>query len=157
MNGDEIVERLILEEARFVGSCDAVYTHYIHSDSSSKLISPKKIDFVRTDYLLRKLFQEKGIYDDRHPIFEFTAYKNLVNAIKIFHHFSKDMGAEEYSKQMIRLQGSYVELDKKTVISQFKGFAKVYNAFLLSSFSLLFTFYKYKNRTLSLKTPDKKL
>lgn len=144
LNGDEIVERLILEEARFVGSCDAVYTHYIHSDSSSKLISPKKIDFARTDYLLRKLFKEKGIYDDRRPIFEFTAYKNLVNAIKIFHYFSKNMNSEEKLLQKKRLQESYTELDKKIVTSQFRGFAKIYNTLLLSDFSLLFTFYKYK-------------
>lgn len=144
LNGDEIAERLILEEAKFVGSCDAVYTHYIHSDSSSKLISPKKIDFARTDYLLRKLFKEKGIYEDRRSIFEFTAYKNLVNAIKIFHHFSKNMNSEEQLLQKKRLQESYSDLDKKIVTSQFQGFAKVYNTLLLSDYLLLFTFYKYK-------------
>lgn len=144
LNADEIVERLIYEEARFVGNCDAVYTHYIHPDSSAKLLSPKRIDFARTDYVLRKIFKEKGIYENRRAIFEFIAYKNLVNAIKIFHHFSKDMTAEEYSKQSKRLRESYNELDKKVVISQFAGFAKFYNAFLLSDFSLMSIFYKYK-------------
>lgn len=144
LNADEIVERLIYEEARFVGNCDAVYTHYIHPDSSAKLLSPKRIDFARTDYVLRKIFKEKGIYEKRRAIFEFIAYKNLVNAIKIFHHFSKDMTAEEYSKQSKRLWESYNELDKKVVISQFAGFAKFYNAFLLSDFSLMSIFYKYK-------------
>lgn len=144
LNADEIVERLIYEEARFVGNCDAVYTHYIHPDSSAKLLSPKRIDFARTDYVLRNIFKEKGIYENRRAIFEFIAYKNLVNAIKIFHHFSKDMTAEEYSKQSKRLRESYNELDKKVVISQFAGFAKFYNAFLLSDFSLMSFFYKYK-------------
>ncbi|AZA72798.1 glycosyltransferase family 2 protein [Chryseobacterium indoltheticum] len=144
LNADEIVERLIYEEARFVGNCDAVYTHYIHPDSSAKLLSPKRIDFARTDYVLRKIFKEKGIYANRRAIFEFIAYKNLVNAIKIFHHFSKDMTAEEYSKQSKRLRESYNELDKKVVISQFVGFPKFYNAFLLSDFSLMSFFYKYK-------------
>jgi len=144
LNADEIVERLIYEEARFVGNCDAVYTHYIHPDSSAKLLSPKRIDFARTDYVLRKIFKEKGIYENRRAIFEFIAYKNLVNAIKIFHHFSKDMTAEEYSKQSKRLRESYNELDKKVVIFQFAGFAKFYNAFLLSDFSLMSFFYKYK-------------
>lgn len=144
LNADEIVERLIYEEARFVGNCDAVYTHYIHQDSSAKLLSPKRIDFARTDYVLRKIFKEKGIYENRRAIFEFIAYKNLVNAIKIFHYFSKDMTAEEYSKQSKRLWESYNELDKKVVISQFAGFAKIYNAFLLSDFSLMSIFYKYK-------------
>ncbi|SUX46938.1 glycosyltransferase family 2 protein [Chryseobacterium indoltheticum] len=144
LNADEIVERLIYEEARFVGNGDAVYTHYIHPDSSAKLLSPKRIDFARTDYVLRKIFKEKGIYENRRAIFEFIAYKNLVNAIKIFHHFSKDMTAEEYSKQSKRLRESYNELDKKVVISQFAGFPKFYNAFLLSDFSLMSIFYKYK-------------
>lgn len=144
LNADEIVERLIYEEARFVGNCDAVYTHYIHPDSSAKLLSPKRIDFARTDFVLRKIFKEKGIYENRRAIFEFIAYKNLVNAIKIFHHFSKDMTAEEYSKQSKRLRESYNELDKKVVIFQFAGFAKFYNAFLLSDFSLMSIFYKYK-------------
>lgn len=144
LNADEIVERLIYEEARFVGNCDAVYTHYIHPDSSAKLLSSKRIDFARTDYVLRNIFKEKGIYENRRAIFEFIAYKNLVNAIKIFHHFSKDMTAEEYSKQSKRLRESYNELDKKVVISQFAGFAKFYNAFLLSDFSVMSIFYKYK-------------
>ncbi|WP_445431848.1 glycosyltransferase family 2 protein [Chryseobacterium indoltheticum] len=144
LNADEIVERLIYEEARFIGNCDAVYTHYIHPDSSAKLLSSKRIDFARTDYVLRNIFKEKGIYENRRAIFEFIAYKNLVNAIKIFHHFSKDMTAEEYSKQSKRLRESYNELDKKVVISQFAGFAKFYNAFLLSDFSLMSIFYKYK-------------
>ncbi|QQQ26807.1 glycosyltransferase family 2 protein [Chryseobacterium indoltheticum] len=144
LNADEIVERLIYEEARFIGNCDAVYTHYIHPDSSAKLLSSKRIDFARTDYVLRNIFKEKGIYENRRAIFEFIAYKNLVNAIKIFHHFSKDMTAEEYSKQSKRLRESYNELDKKVVISQFAGFPKFYNAFLLSDFSLMSIFYKYK-------------
>lgn len=144
LNADEIVERLIYEEARFVGNCDAVYTHYIHPDSSAKLLSPKRIDFARTDFLLRKIFKQKGIYENRKAIFEFIAYKNLVNVIKIFHYFSKDMNAEEYFKQNKRLQQSYDALDKKIIISQFSGFSKFYNAFLLSSFNLLSNFYKYK-------------
>ena len=145
LNADEIVERLIFEKARFIGSCDAVYTHYIHPDSSAKLLSPKKIDITRTDFLLRKIFLQKGIYEPRKNIFEFTAYKNLVNGIKIFHLFSKKMTSEEKLLQKKRLQDSYSSLDRKTVISQFRGIAKIYNSFLLSNFSLMSFFYKYKN------------
>ena len=145
LNADEIVERLILEEARSIGTCDAVYTHYIHPDSSAKLLSPKKIDIARTDLLLRKLFKEKEIYEPRKSIFEFVAYKNLVNAIKIFHLFSVQMSSDEQQKQKKRLQDSYSELDKETVLSRFKGIAKLYNMFLLSNFTLMSFFYKYKN------------
>lgn len=144
LNADEIVERLIFEEARFVGSCDAVYTHYIHADSSAKLLSPKKIDIIRTDFLLRKIFKEKNIYSSRQSIFEFVAYKNLVNAIKIYHHFYKKMNKEERSIQKRRLMESYRALDKKIVKSQFRGFSKMYNSLLLSDFSLMFSFYKFK-------------
>lgn len=146
LNADEIIERLILERAKWIGNCDAVYTHYIHPDSSAKLLSPKKIDIVRTDYLLRQIFKEKQIYEPRKPIFELTAYKNLVNAVKIFHHFSNEMSSEEKLKQKKRLSDSYAELDKKTVISQFVGFTKIYNSILLANFSLLLLFYKMKNR-----------
>lgn len=144
LNADEIVERLIFEEARFVGSCDAVYTHYIHPDSSAKLLSQKKIDITRTDFMLRKLFKEKGIYEPRQGIFEFVAYKNLVNAIKIFHHFSEKMSIEEKALQNKRLQDSYNELDKHIIKSQFQGISKIYNSLLLSNFSLMLSFYKFK-------------
>lgn len=144
LNADEIVERLILEEARSIGSCDATYTHYIHPDSSAKLLSAKKIDIIRTDLLLRELFKEKGIYEPRKSIFEFVAFKNLVNAIKIFHLFSGQMTSEEKQKQKKRLQDSYFGLDKKTVLSQFKGIAKLYNTLLLSNFSMMSLFYQYK-------------
>ncbi|MFY1045285.1 glycosyltransferase family A protein [Chryseobacterium sp. GP-SGM7] len=144
LNADEFVERLIFEEARFVGSCDALYTHYIHPGSSAKLLSLKKIDITRTDFLLRKLFIEKEIYTARKSIFEFTAYKNLVNAMKIFHNFSDTMKIEERASQKKRLQDSYDSLDKKIVISQFQGIGKIYNSFLLSNFSLFLLFYKFK-------------
>lgn len=145
LNADEIVERLILEEATLVGNCDAVYTHYIHPDSSAKLLSQKKIDITRTDYLLRRIFKEKEIYEHRKSIFEFVAYKNLVNAIKIFHHFAQKMNSEEKSAQKKRLLESYIDLDKETVKSQFSGISKLYNSFLLSNFSLMLWFYKFKN------------
>lgn len=144
LNADEIVERLIFEQAKWIGNCDAVYTHYIHQDSSAKLLSPKKIDLVRTDYLLRKIFKEKEIYKPRQLIFEFTAYKNLVMAVKIFHFFSDKMTPEEKKRQKKRLSDAYDNLDKNMVISQFGGLAKMYNSILLSSFSLLLLFYKIK-------------
>jgi len=145
LNADEIVERLILEEATWIGNCNATYTHYIHPDSSAKLLSPKKIDIVRTDYLLRKIFKEKKIYEPRKAIFEFTAYKNLVNAIKIFHLFSQKMSSADRLKQKKRLLDSYNELDRNTVISQFTGVAKMYNSILLSSFTFLSIFYRFKS------------
>jgi glycosyltransferase involved in cell wall biosynthesis len=145
LNADEIVERLILEEAAWIGNCNATYTHYIHPDSSAKLLSPKKIDIVRTDYLLRKIFKEKKIYEPRKAIFEFTAYKNLVNAIKIFHLFSQKMSSADRLKQKKRLLDSYNELDRNTVISQFTGVAKMYNSILLSSFTFLSIFYRFKS------------
>jgi hypothetical protein len=55
------------------------------------------------------------------------------------------MNAEEKSVQKKRLSESYTELDKETVKSQFKGIGKLYNSFLLSNFSLMFWFYKFKN------------
>lgn len=145
LNADEIVERLILEEATWIGNCNATYTHYIHPDSSAKLLSPKKIDIVRTDYLLRRIFKEKKIYEPRKAIFEFTAYKNLVNAIKIFHLFSQKMSSADRLKQKKRLLDSYNELDQNTVISQFTGVAKMYNSILLSSFTFLSIFYRFKS------------
>lgn len=145
LNADEIVERLIFENARFIGSCDAVYNHYIHLDSSAKLPSIKKIDLIRTDVLLRKIFKEKEIYEPRKSIFEFMAYKDLVNAIKIFHHFAQKMNIKEKSTQKKRLLESYIELDKEIVKSQFSGLSKLYNSLLLSNFSLMLWFYKFKN------------
>jgi glycosyltransferase involved in cell wall biosynthesis len=145
LNADEIAERLIFEKARFVGSCDAIYTHYIHPNSSAKSHSPKKIDITRTDYLLRRIFLEKGIYESRKSIFEFTAYKNLVNAVKAYHFFSRKMNSEEKLMQKKRLHDSYSSLNKKIVLSQFQGIAKIYNTFLLSNFSIMSFFYKFKN------------
>lgn len=144
LNADEIVERLIFEEASMIGNCNAVYTHFIHPDSSAKKLSIKKIDLVRTDVLLRNIFKEKNIYEDRKSIFEFVAYKNLVNAIKIFHHFSHEMTAEESQIQFNRIKNSYKNLDKNEVKTQFKGLSKAYNSILLSNFSFLFLYYKFK-------------
>ncbi|MGI9652417.1 glycosyltransferase family A protein [Chryseobacterium sp. RLHN22] len=144
LNADEIVERMIFENAKFIGSCDAVYTHYIHPDSSAKMPSVKKIDIVRTDVLLRKIFKDKNIYSSRKSIFELTAYKNLVNAIKIYHRFSESMNTEEKVFQKKRLRDSYNHLEKHTVKSQFKGFSKIYNSIVMCTFPFLFLFYKFK-------------
>ena len=144
LNADEIVERMIFENARFIGSCDAIYTHFIHPDSSAKLPSVKKIDIVRTDVLLRNLFKEKKMYEDRKSIFELTAYRNFVNGLKAYHFFSKNLTLEELSFQKKRLFQSYSELDKKNIVSQFSGIAKLYNSILLSNFFLISFYYKYK-------------
>lgn len=144
LNADEIVERLIFENARFIGSCNAVYTHYIHPDSSAKLPSPKKIDVARTDFLLRHIFQQKGIYDSRKALFELTAYKNLVSSVKIFHLFSHEMTTEEKALHQERLYESYTGIDKSTVVAHFKGVTKIYHTILLSHFLVLTTFYKYR-------------
>ncbi len=145
LNADEIVERLILENAKLIGSCDAVYTHYIHPDSSAKLPSIKKIDIVRTDVLLREIFKSKNIYDARKDIFELTAYKNYVNAVKIFHYFSGKLSREEQAFQKKRLIESYTGLDKKIILNQYQGLAKLYNRLLLNSFNINFNLYKLKN------------
>lgn len=145
LNADEIAERLILEEANLVGNCDSIYTHYIHPDSSAKLLSLKKTDITRTDYLLRKIFKEKKIYEPRKSIFELVAYKNFINAVKIFHHFSNKMSPKEKTAQKNRLSESYMALDKETVKSQFRGIGKIYHSLLLSNFTLILFFYKFKN------------
>lgn len=144
LNADEIVERLIFENAKLIGSCDAIYTHYIHPNSSAKMPSVKRIDIVRTDFLLRNIFKEKKIYEDRKSIFELTAYRNLVNGLKTYHYFSKSMTPEDRAFQKQRLLQSYFGLDKKNVLSQFSGIAKIYNSILLSNFSLISLFYKFK-------------
>ncbi|MFL9834764.1 glycosyltransferase family A protein [Chryseobacterium terrae] len=154
LNADEIAERMIFENAKFIGSCNAVYTHFIHPDSSAKLPSVKKIDIVRTDVLLRNIFKEKNIYENRKFFFELTAYRNFVNGLKTYHFFSKKLSPDELSFQKKRLLESYSELDKKNIISQFSGIPKLYNSILLSSFSLISFFYKFKKQS-TLKSPDK--
>ena len=145
LNADEIVERKIFEEARFIASCDSVYTHYIHSNSSAKSLSLKQIDIVRTDVLLRELFKSKNIYESRSKIFENTANRNLINAAKTFAHFEKSLSKEEKEKQLNRIKESFAELDKKKVLTQKRGLSRVYNAFLLSNFSLFLNFYRIKS------------
>ncbi|UOE38014.1 glycosyltransferase family A protein [Chryseobacterium oryzae] len=144
LNADEIVERLIFENAQYIGNCNSVYTHFIHPESSAKKLSLKKIDLVRTDVILRSIFKKKEIYVQRKSIFEFVAYKNLVNAIKIYHSFFSEMTKEEKMKQLNRIKNSYTELDKTEVKNQFHGLSKIYNSILLSNFSLLMSYYKFK-------------
>lgn len=144
LNADEIVERLIFENARNIASCNSVYTHYLHPDSSAKLPSLKKIDITRTDVLLRRIFKAKNIYEAQKSVFELTAFKNLVTGIKIYHSFSKKITTEELRNQKERLKESFLELDRTNIISQFTGLAKIYNAALLVNFSSLFLFYKFK-------------
>jgi len=129
----------------FIASCDSVYTHYIHSNSSAKALSLKQIDIVRTDVLLRELFKSKNIYESRSKIFENTANRNLINAAKTFAHFEKSLSKEEKEKQLNRIKESFAELDKKKVLTQKRGLSRVYNAFLLSNFSLFLNFYRIKS------------
>ena len=144
LNADEIVERQIFEKARYIGSCDAVYTHFIHDNSSAKAPSLKKIDIVRTDVLLRRLFKEKNIYQENPLVFELTAYKNLVNGIKTVHFFKNKISDSELELQKKRLAEGYENLDKKAVLSSFSGLKKAYNTLLISSFSVLYLFYGLK-------------
>jgi len=144
LNADEIAERMIYENAKYIGSCNAVYIHFIHPDSSAKLPSVKKIDIVRTDVLLRRIFKEKAIYESRKKLFEQTAYNNFINGMKTFHIFSNKMTPKEKAFQKDRLMKSYSQLDKSLVLSQYSGIAKIYHSILLSNFSLISLFYQLK-------------
>jgi len=144
LNADEIVERLIFENARYIGSCDALYIHYIHPDSSAKAPSIKKIDIIRTDVLLRNIFQEKNIYNERKKIFEHTAYRNFINALKTFHHFEKEMDISQKKLQLHRLKESFNHLDKPLIIGDFTGLTKLYHQILLSHFTICFSYYQFK-------------
>lgn len=144
LNADEIVERLNFESAKNIASAPTLYTHYIHLDSSAKKPSIKIIDIVKTDLLLRAIFKEKNIYQDRSAIFEFTAYRNLISAAKTFHHFKKNMSTTQKKHHLERLKNSFQSLDKQMVLNEYTSLAKIYHKVLLSSFIIFNTYYSYK-------------
>lgn len=144
VNGDEIVERLIFKNLNLVGSCSGVYKHFIYFNSSAKSYSLKKIDIVRTDVILRELFQKENVYEARKDIFELDAFKSIVIGAKIYNRLKKTVDETTRHKYYDFLKDSYIKLDKKNVIEQLNGMNKIYNSFILSSFGLMMNFYKFK-------------
>lgn len=144
VNADEIVERQIWENIKFIGSCNAVYTHYIFLNSSAKSFNLKKTDFLETDIFLRKYFVEKNIYVERSKIFELTAYKNLVTGIKAYYYYRNELDKESRKFYEDRIKKSFSQLDKKILLENYSGIAKLYNALLVSNFKNLFYFYRFK-------------
>lgn len=144
LNADEIVERQLLQHAQKIGTCGGIYTHYIFLNSSAKSFNLKKTDIVATDIYLRNFAKKLNLYESRKEIFEKVAYKNFIDAIKIHHHFKSTLSAEQNEFYTRRLQDAYKGLDKEIVLRNYKGFAKIYNRILLSSFSLLNQFYQFK-------------
>lgn len=145
VNGDEIVERQIIKTLDKITSCKGVYHHYIYENSSAKSYHLKKTDLVRTDVILRKQFKNDGVYDARKGIFELIAYKNLITAIKVYHHFEKKITGTEKNFYLERLQEGFRKLERKTLLSQFTGFAKLYHWILTISFSAMYWFYRIKD------------
>lgn len=145
LNADEIVERLIFKEVAYFGVCDGIYEHFIYQNSSAKSYSIKKVDIVRTNSILRQIFQDEGVYEDRRKIFEVGAYKSLVSGMKIFQHLKSTLNKEDRKKYQRFLVNGFTELDKATVTQEFKGFSKFYHKLLLSSFPLMMSYYRIKN------------
>lgn len=145
VNGDEIVERLIFKQLNNVSSCQGVYEHFIYENSSAKSYNLKKTDIVRTDVILREIFKNENVYSDRKSIFEMTAYKNLINGMKVFNYFKKNLSSDNIQFHSDRLKDSFNNLDKKCILSQFKGVNKIYNGLLLSNYRLFSMYYLIKN------------
>lgn len=144
LNADEIVERQLLENVGFVGTCDAIYTHYIFLNSSAKSFNLKKIDIVATDLYLRNFAKERNLYESRKTIFETVAYKNFINAVKVYQHFKPTLSSEQSGFYDKRLKESFHALDQKTILDHYHGIAKIYNRILLSNYSLLNLYYSLK-------------
>lgn len=145
VNGDEIIERLIFKNLNLVSSCDGIYYHYIYENSSAKSFNLKKTDFVRTDVVLRNIFKNHKVYEDRKNIFELAAYKNLITAIKAYHHFTKKMNKSEKKFFYLRLKEGFDKLDKKCILKQYnKNYIRIYNSLLLNNFFVLINFYNIK-------------
>ena len=144
LNADEIVERQLLQYANKIGICSGIYTHYIFLNSSAKSFNLKKIDIVATDLFMRNFAKKLNLYESRKEIFESVAYKNFIDAIKVYQHFKSTLSAEQNDFYVNRLKSAYDGLDHKIVLKNYSGLAKVYNQILLSNFSLLNQFYKIK-------------
>ena len=124
------------------GTC--IYTNYIFLNSSAKSFNLKKIDIVATDLFMRNFAKKLNLYESRKEIFESVAYKNFIDAIKVYQHFKSILSAEQNDYYVNRLKSAYDGLDHKIVLKNYSGLAKVYNQILLSNFSLLNQFYKIK-------------
>lgn len=144
LNADEIIERQIFSQARLIGNCNSFYTYYLFDNSSAKTKSIKQIDIIKSDYYLRKYFKEEKVYDKRKNIFENSAFRNFLKAVKLYHHFKNDMSENEREIQLERLKLSFNNLDNKEILKDKNSFTKYYQAFLLSNFNLLFFYYKFK-------------
>lgn len=144
LNADEIVERQILQYAHKIGTCSGIYTHHIFLNSSAKSFNLKKTDIVVTDLFMRDFAKKLNLYENRKEIFELVAYKNFIDAIKVYQHFKPTLSSEQNEFYTKRLKSSYDGLDQKAVLLNYRGIAKIYNQILLSNFSLVNQFYKIK-------------
>lgn len=144
VNGDEIVERLIFKEIGFMGVCNAVYEHFIYQNSSAKSYSLKKIDIVRTDVILREIFQKDGVYEKRKEIFEVDAYQTFLKGVKVFQHLKSSVDNLEANRyQQILLEG-YQNLDRNIILNHYKGWQKLYHSLLLQSFKGMMQYFRFK-------------
>lgn len=144
LNADEIVERLILKNVKLIGSCSGIYTHFVHPNSSAKSFNIKKTDLVVTDMYMRSFAKNNGIYNERKEVFERVAYKNLIDAMKAFQHFRKELPAEESYRQNERLRTAFSEIDRPVLFKNFNGFIRFYHKVLLSDYNLFSRFYQIK-------------
>lgn len=144
LNADEIVERQLLQHVNKIGTCSGIYTHYIFPNSSAKSFNLKKTDIVVTDIYMRDFAKKLNIYENRKSIFESVAYKNFINAVKVYQHFARTLSAEQKEFYSKRLKESYKALNPKIILENYHGVAKIYNRILLSNYALLTNFYKIK-------------
>src|SRR5690606_8331165 len=113
-------------------------------DSSAKSFNIKKTDLVVTDMYMRSFAKNNGIYNERKEVFELVAYKNLIDAMKAFQHFRKELPAEESYRQNERLRTAFSEIDRPVLFKNFNGFIRFYHKVLLSNYNLFSRFYQIK-------------
>lgn len=146
LNADEIVERLLLRHMKLIGNCSGIYTHYVLPNSSAKTKNIKQIDIIETDLFLRDFFKKENIYPERKSLFERTAYFNLLDAVKIYHLFKKELQRDERQRLHTLLHTSFRHLDFNEVLRGFPRWPKLYHQFITRDFTVLMNFYAVKTK-----------
>ena len=144
INADEIVERLIFSTLKKISSCRGIYNHNIYNNSSSKSLNFKRIDLVKSDVILRRIFINLNIYENHKLKFEWSAYKNIINSIKLYHSLKSGINKSDRINQLNKIKYGFDNLDKSYLLKNMKLKLKCYHGLSLRNFNFLIFFYSIR-------------
>ena len=134
MDFNELGTRYLYSLCNYVGFCEAKYYYFQNQESITKKFSPKRFDYLQTDYLFQKVFEKnKKTPSEIIKLIKALRFQNMFS-MRLLYSVNKNRLSKSERKDINRkFKFHYNDIDKKL---QLENMSQIKSKLLLTNFFL---------------------